>query len=163
MSKTTFPFDDLLRIVKNNARATEKMHREECWQAFKLTGHHARALFDYWFDHNYRRISIDHNANGPVVTPVRGASPPNAGKAQAAGQRAANRARVTRLANAVSQVVLMDLRTSTGKKIRDCTFGELKKEAGWLGAIAKLGKPTEIVGKKLAETDLFNIRMRNAA
>lgn len=171
-SKPTFPFDDLIRIYKNcGTAATEAEVREATWDEFALTGKHARTLFDYWFDNNYRRLSIQEVRTGGTVTIVdagkRGRAstvttftPP---KRKTPAERAAQKSKITRLANRVSQIALMDLRTSTGKRIRDCTFAEIKKEAGWLGAIAKLGKPNQIVGEVLTETDIRNIRLRNAA
>jgi len=44
---------------------------------------------------------------------------------------------------------LLDRVLSNGKPLRACTFGEVAKESGWLKALSKLGKPSEIVGEKL--------------
>jgi hypothetical protein len=38
------------------------------------------------------------------------------------------------------------------------TFAECAKARGWFATLAKMGKPTQIVGKVLSEADLHKVR-----
>lgn len=163
--KKKFPTDELIRIVKNDPEGSNKAHRETMWQ--ECGAMFAREFFDYWFDNNINRVLIVREPTGAITVKARtsrGEVKQLRTPRQPSPEVREQRARMAkRLADKVSRVVLMDLVMSTGKKIRDCTFAELRREGGWFLAISKLGRPNEIVGKKLTETDLFNVRMRNAA
>jgi hypothetical protein len=57
---------------------------------------------------------------------------------------------------------LMDHMLSNGKLLRYATFGDVRKEGGWLTAIGKLDFPDNaVVGKHLTESNLVALRGRN--
>jgi len=58
---------------------------------------------------------------------------------------------------------LMDHLLSTGKLLRYATFGEVRREGGWLSAIGKLDFPDNaVVGKHLTEANLKAMHKRAA-
>jgi hypothetical protein len=61
-------------------------------------------------------------------------------------------------AQAVSEMILLDLTLPNGKKLRDATFRECTEAGGWWIKIGKKGKPNQIVGKVLSEKDIQAIK-----
>lgn len=61
-------------------------------------------------------------------------------------------------AKIAERILLMEWVLPNGKRLADCTFGELAKLGGWLAKVAKKGKPNQIVGKVLTERQLRAIK-----
>jgi hypothetical protein len=53
--------------------------------------------------------------------------------------------------------ILLDLTLPGGKALRDATFAECRQAGGFFTRIAKLGKPDEIVGKKLTDAQVAKV------
>jgi hypothetical protein len=62
--------------------------------------------------------------------------------------------------DAVASVILLDLVLPDGGLLRDATGAQVAKYEGFLGAIGKRLKATQVVGRHLSEADLQNIRAR---
>ncbi len=141
--------DVLKGIIKANPRASEKELSNLTWE--KINDQQIKQIFDYWFANAYRsfRVEVDKNS----VTILRQYRDMRAERAEGKKRRSIIKQKLN--------MALMDHMLSNGKLLRDGTFGDCAKEGGWLLAVSKLGKPNEIVGKKLTETDLINIRSRN--
>ena len=76
--------------------------------------------------------------------------------AQAVADRAAaDEANKTRFISFMFMEMIMPV---CGKKLKDATFAECRKEGGLLSKIGKMGKPNEIVGQKLTEEKLRAIK-----
>lgn len=60
----------------------------------------------------------------------------------------------------IASVVLLDLMLPDGSLLRNATGAQVAKYEGFIGAIGKLLKPTQVVGRHLSEADLQNIRAR---
>lgn len=73
---------------------------------------------------------------------------------QRAQEQQKTQAKVASLVKEIQSVVLMDLILPSGKRLGDATFAECAKAGGWYIKIAKKGKPGQIVGKVLQESDL---------
>lgn len=67
---------------------------------------------------------------------------------------------VSRAVRRVNHIVLMNLVLPGGVMLRHATFADCAKAGGWFADVAKCGKPTEAVDKKLEEADLRNIWKR---
>lgn len=143
---------DLLRsVLRDNPRACEAEVREHCWQRCKAEPALIEALFQYWFGNSYRDVSVigglDHST--AIISIER---------TRRSGTRTAIKALKGRL-----KACLMDHLLSDGTPLRIGTFGQAARDGGWLSDIGKLGKPNEIIGKKLTEAELKNIRQRHYA
>jgi hypothetical protein len=70
----------------------------------------------------------------------------------------ANKAAADVRKDAVKASIIDRIVLSTGKTLRDSTFGELAKEGGWLVKLSKMGKPGEVVGQKLSDAEILKAR-----
>jgi hypothetical protein len=76
-----------------------------------------------------------------------------------AAEVAKNRAEAIKAtAKAIRDVVLMNLTLPNGKRLRDATFADCGRAGGWFKVLATKGKPSEVVGKKLTENDLWALK-----
>ena len=125
--------------------------RDVVWEIVRNEREYLPTIFDYWFTNNYRQFFVEELAADSVVVrdihrKVKQSNQPT-------------RAEINAAKNEL-RPILMDCRLSTGKELRLSTFGECASESGWLREVAKQGKPNGIVGKKLTEKDLWNLRKR---
>lgn len=149
------PRDVLKDAIRNAPRASEAEIRETVWQTIKNEKAYLPAIFDYWFTNNYRHFFVrELEEHSTVIEEL---------KQQRKVERKSNQPTRVEIedAKAVLRPLLMDLQLSTGKLLRDSTFGECKRESGWLRDVAKQGKPNAVVGKQLTEKDLCALRFRN--
>lgn len=58
------------------------------------------------------------------------------------------------VAKQIRAVVLLDLTLPSGKSLRESTFKECARAGGWFARVAKLGKPSQIVGEIISEDRL---------
>lgn len=72
-------------------------------------------------------------------------------------QKAQRAAEVALLVERAKNIVLLDLILPGGKKLRDATFADCAKAGSWYAKIAKRGRPNQIVGVVLSESDLQKI------
>ena len=107
------------------------------------------AIIEYWFANNYR--SLIQQKEKTEVTPEQKQEKIVADKATIEEAKAALKTQVTRLVMLDLQVAV---RRNKTKRLRDCTGAECSKAGGWLSAIAKAIKPTDIVGKTLTEAQV---------
>lgn len=112
-----------------------------------VTAAHFEELFKNWFKQYYPKVRSEHMEN--------------AGRARRAPRTAEERVRARAALAAMVRGRLMDLVLSNGKKLRESTFGDCRRESGWLASIAELGKTNEIVGNHLAEEDLVKLWKRS--
>lgn len=140
---------DLLRdTLRDNQRASEAEVRAICWEACKSNPELIAALFEYWFGNSYRDFTVI------------------AGSQQSTAVISIDRKRSTSNREIVAKVkdqlkaALMDYALSDGTLLRFATFAQCARDGNWLAAVAKAGKPTEVVGKKLTEADLQNLLRR---
>ncbi len=148
---------DLLRdtlIAMPGASAAEI--REACRLKCALDPALREALFDYWFDNSRRDFEVVRAPHCVAVLPA--ARP--ARVAPTMETRAAAREHVEAIKARVVERLLLDHALSDGTLLRHATFGACAREAGWLAAVAKQGKPQEIVGRKLTEDNLQNLMRR---
>lgn len=144
----TSPREVLKLVIKNNARASEKEWSDLAYEQLSK-GPHARTIFEYWFANNLRSFEVELAADTTVVRDRIGVI-----------REIKSRAKRMR---AKLQEALMDHMLSNGLLLREATFGDCAREAGWLGDVAKRGNAHEVVGKTLTEKDLHNIYQRNSA
>ena len=160
---------DLLKsIILNEPDVSEASAKQQMWEQVKDSQGIFRLLYDNWFNANWFRYEPEVKE---IITEVPG-KPPLIGKSVTVIRKRQGATRETTFKRKVvakklimekSGVILMNLPMPNGKLLRDCTFAESSKFGGWFVTIAKYGKPTEKIGKKLTETDLQNLYMRNAA
>lgn len=143
---------ELLRcVLRDNPRASEAEARQLCWQRCQNNAELMQALFAYWFANSFRDFKvIGGSANSSAVISI---------KQQ---RRVGTREAINKLKDRMV-ACLMDHLLSDGTPLRFGTFGQAARDGGWLADIAKLGKPNEIIGKKLTEAELQNIRQRHYA
>lgn len=149
---------DLLRIVRGeNPRASEAEVRDICRAKALADRALIGELFDYWFGNSYRDVAVIGGAQQSFA--VISVDRPRQSSETRAATRAATSAKIRARAGEM-MACLMDHALSDGTLLRFATFGQCAREGSWLSDIAKQGKPTEVVGKKLTETDLQNLRRR---
>lgn len=160
---------ELLRNAKrDNPRASEAEIRDVCWIAICNDPTFNRPLFDYWFGNSYRDFAVIGGSSNSIavisVTRQRTTdSPAEIESAEARQERsAATREAVSALKEQL-KACLMDHLLSDGTPLRSGTFGNAARDGGWLSDVGKLGKPNEIIGKKLTEANLQDIRQRHYA
>ena len=143
---------ELLRsVMRDNPRASEAEARQICWQRCQDDAELVLPLFDYWFGNSYRDFKvIGGSRHSSAVISIKQ-------ERQAGAREAINKLKDQMVA------CLMDHALSDGTLLRFGTFGQAGRDGGWLTDIAKLGKPNEIIGKKLTEAELQNIRQRHYA
>jgi len=143
---------ELLRCARrDNPRASEAEVRQICWQRCQGDAELVQSLFDYWFDNSFRNFTvIGGTGNSSAVISIK--------QQRQAGTREA----ITKLKDQMV-ACLMDHLLSDGTPLRVGTFGQAARDGGWLCDLAKLGKPNEIIGKKLTEAELQSIRQRHYA
>lgn len=143
---------ELLRdTMRDNPKGSEKEIRDACRE--RLTPAMQDALFDYWFGNSYRDYVVVHIAPESIAMMKR--EPTTRTHSGAPKPAEVERVKTQMLA------ALMDFRLSDGTALRFATFGQCAVEGGWLTAVSKRGSTNEVVGKKLTEVDLRNLRMRN--
>lgn len=155
---------ELLRSVKrDNPRASEAEVRDACWTAVCNDPTFNRPLFDYWFGNSFRDfVVIGGSSNSIAVVSVdRTRAVEIEGEARQV-KTAQTREAITALKDKL-KACLMDHALSDGTLLRFGTFGQAGRDGGWLSDIAKLGKPNEIIGKKLTEANLQDVRQRHYA
>jgi hypothetical protein len=157
---------ELLRSVKrDNPRASEAEVRDLCWTAICKDPTFNRPLFDYWFGNSYRDFAVIGGASNSIAV-ISVARERNTGSPASEPENVdvarARRAETREAVNAL-KACLMDHALSSGVLLRFATFGDAAREGGWLSDIAKLGKPNEIIGKKLTDANLQDIRQRHYA
>jgi len=64
---------------------------------------------------------------------------------------------ITAASEQVKKIVVLNWLMPNGKRLGDVTFGYCRKLEGFIGRIGKMGKPNEIVGKKLSNDQLMKI------
>lgn len=145
------PRDLLRQVMLDNPRASEK----EIFDAFceGLNNDHSYwgAITEYWFANNFRSCSVAQMGNNSVAFIEQ--------RAERRDYRRREVAEAHELKEKI-KTVLMDFVLSSGKQLRDATFGECRTEGGWLLEISKRGKANEIVGRKLTEADLKSLHKR---
>lgn len=146
------PLRELLRcVMRDHPRASEAEARQICWQRCQADAALVESLFDYWFGNSFRDFKvIGGTGNSSAVISI---------KQQ---RRTGTREAINKLKDRMV-ACLMDHQLSDGTALRFGTFGQAARDGGWLADIAKLGKPNEIIGKKLTEAELQNIRQRHYA
>lgn len=143
---------ELLRgVMRDHPRASEAEAHQACWQRCEGDAVLVRALFDYWFGNSFRDFKVVGGAgNSSAVISIK------------QERRAGTREAINKLKDRMV-ACLMDHQLSDGTALRFGTFGQAARDGGWLADIGKLGKHNEIIGKKLTEAELQNIRQRHYA
>lgn len=147
------PRDVLKDIIRSHPKASEAEIKELVWETVRNERDYLPTIFDYWFTNNYRQFFVDEIADHSIA--IRETHRTVAKR----GSNQPTRAEVE-TAKAALRPILMDHRLSNDKALRDATFAECAAESGWLREVAKQGRPTAIVGKKLTEKDLWALRAR---
>lgn len=147
------PRDVLRDTMRNKPGATEAEIRDTVWEIIKNEKRYLPVIFDYWFANNYRRFFVEEvEQYSTAIMEIKqnrkstGTNNPSRDEIDAVKQKV--------------RPVLMDLMLSNNKQLKTATFGECAQEGGWFREIAKQGRPMEIVGKKLTENDLWNLKKR---
>jgi hypothetical protein len=112
----------------------------------------------YWVTNNYYALKREMAPTAKVLPFVKLAQPTAMQKKQAS-QKLHETIKAKIVAHAPT--LMLDYLLPNGKRLRDCTFQEVKtigqglnKEGAWMLNIAAMGKPTAIVGEVLTEKDL---------
>lgn len=143
------PATNTLRdLLRKNPRASEKEISALMWTAMQSNTAIRCAIFDYWFERHFKRFSI-HTTKHTVAVIEKHREIRERGK------------KIIKAVKEKLTVALMDHVLSNGTLLRFATFGDCRAEGGWLSAVGKLGRANEVIGKKLTEIDLINIRTRN--
>ena len=160
--------DLLKKIIVDDPSVSEASAKQQMWEQIKDSQGLFRLLYDNWFNANWFRYEPEVKE---IITEIPG-KPPVIGQSVTVMRKRRGSQRETKFKRKVvakkiimekAQIILMNLPMPNGKLLRDCTFADCSKFTGWFKILAKQGKPTEKVGKKLSEIDLQNLWMRNAA
>jgi hypothetical protein len=149
---------EMLRTIKrDNPGASDKEIETLCRDKVRADTELQDAVFDYWFANSVRDYDAVQCRPHEVAvfrnTPAVRVPSPDA---------RARRAALVSHAKATIVTNLMRFTLSDGTELRHATFGQCQREGSWLASIGKLGKANEIVGKKLTEVDLQNLKKRFA-
>lgn len=149
------PRDIVVRLIEANPSATEDELFPKFERALQAAGADCQMVVNryYWAGvfPSLKRAALMRS----VAQPERNAARQ---RVQSNVQRAAERRQETQIVKAKIVSALMDLTLPPrGKRLADATFGECAAAGGWYAQVAKCGKPNEIVGQVLSETDLREI------
>ena len=158
---------ELMRSVRrDNPRASEAEVRDACWITICNDPTFNRPLFDYWFGNSFRDFAVIGGASNSIavisVARERTVEPLSAAETESIDLGRARRAETREAVNAL-KACLMDHALSNGTLLRFASFGDAAREGGWLCDVGKQGKPNEIIGKKLTDANLQDIRQRHYA
>jgi len=142
-------FDHLRNTLRSNPAASEKEIANLIWDSSQRSPTMRHAIFAYWFKNNFKRFAVDVQEHATAIYEKHR-------KMRAQGKRAIKAIR------GKLELALMDHLLPNGKLLRNASFGYLATLSGFFRDVSKLGKPNEIVGKKLTETDLRNLSQRNS-
>lgn len=145
-------YESMRRAVANHGHDSRKAAFEAFLADMLGDPKHLIALAQYHFDREYPKWDHQHVGVGRSVI-----VPPEVRAAERATQQRNIKEEAIRIAKRVNHVVLMNLVLPSGNALRHSTFADCAKAGGWLAEVAKLGKPTEAVDKKLTEGDLRNV------
>ena len=143
------PRDLLKKLIEENPRVA----KADLFKTFRdqIRGDDGEEFLDsiieYWFSNNYHSLIERHPRN-------------------AAANKAEKRAKIAEITEKIKARVrqealfLLDTVLPNGKALRDSTFGECAKIGGALSKIASKGKPGQIVGTVLSDTQLRKLQGR---
>lgn len=151
---------DLFETMRLALRRNVGASRKEALQDFTAELRTKSDAFDVlaraYFETNYARFDVEQTGKGSsVVVPK-----PVKTFVEREKERAEAKQQISALASQIRTQILLDTILPNGKRLRHSTFADCAKAGGWFAAIAKLGKPSEAVDKKLSEADLQNLWSR---
>lgn len=115
----------------------------------------ARTIIRWWFDNNIRALRDAKKAAMPFRNPGSVKVSATLPREQAAQQM------VEVMKTNIAKIKLREMLLPNDKKLKDCTFGEIRKLApvvgDWLARVGAKGKKDEIVGRVLSEVDLHEL------
>ncbi len=140
----------LLSVIRDNPNKTKSEHLDMFLTLVRRKGNETlvTACIDFFSSLNYN--TVYSSAFPPSTAELRSRSDQRTEKLAEKKQELA-----TRLTGK-----LMDLVLSTGKTLRDSTGAECEAEGGFLARVGKAVGPKGIVGKKMNEADLVELRNR---
>jgi hypothetical protein len=147
------PRDVLRDVIRSRPRASEAEIREATWEIIRNEREYLPAIFDYWFTNNYRQFFVDEVAEHSTAIQEVISKRPRASNQPSRDEVEQEKEKL--------RPILMDQVLSTGKPLRSATFGECAAESGWLREVAKQGPPNALVGRRLTERQLWNLRTRS--
>lgn len=136
---------DLLgEVLRDYPNATEPKLRAVFTSLARDSDQIATQIIGAWFDRYRSRHRYDSEAEQQ-----------RRDRREEQQQRAQARAIEAReLANTVKEIILLDMVTPSGKKLRDLTGRECGGLGGWFAKLADKVKPTQKVGSVFTETAL---------
>jgi hypothetical protein len=144
------PRNVLLRILQENPHASEKEIFDLAKTEIFAEPEYLETIYKYWFPRNYRAAMEVLDQSGTATK-----------RKQRAQQRAQTGEQINENFENYVEQILMDQVLSCGKRLRDATFGDCKKEGSWYLDLAKVGKANQIVGKQLTEKQVTEVRKRH--
>lgn len=136
-------------LLRRNPSGTAKDIENKMWALIRDDDDVFQHLFHNWFVANFARLEVRQTANSVAVV---GRSYPERTATKAAKKEIVKSVVVSGFA------LMLDYVLDNAHKL---TFHDLAKAGGRCSALAKLGKPNEIVGKKLTEQQIRNVWGRN--
>lgn len=141
-------YESMRRTVANHGHDSRKAAFDAFLADMQSDPKYLVALAQYHFDKEYPKW--DHQQIGVGRSVI---VPPEI----RAARKAEDDEAVSRAVRRVNQIALMNLVLPGGVTLRHATFADCAKAGGWFADVAKCGKATEAVDKKLTEADLRNI------
>jgi hypothetical protein len=132
--------DLLAEIVTSSPQASDKVLLEKFVEHLREDDDYFLAAAEYAFDNALRALRREQTQ--PTVIQ----------KAKRAAQKAADAVAHAKLVSRIkSKVVLLNLQTPNGKKLRDCSGAECRHLGGWYARIASEVAANKLVGDVLSE------------
>ncbi|MET4240248.1 hypothetical protein [Bradyrhizobium sp. RT10b] len=161
------PFEVLSLIVKNNFGATAKTIRDAAREEFSVApGTYAELFFADWYDRNISRVPVRQgklgvetaSKPGPRVVslPARKARKPLTQAEREEREREDERFEREFFARGILNYMLPN-----GKRVKDCTAGELRAFGGWFVDLAKGLRDNQLIGNNLSNDDAERLYHRH--
>lgn len=159
-------FQTFERAIKNDPDGSRKDQFKAFLNEVTESPKLIEALAEDYFERMYAQWKLKHDPKlghrlvGTPATQRRFEA--SAAKRQERAEQVASAARATvgRIVERVRKIMLMDMVTPLGKKLRDCTGAELAKCGGFFTELSRHLKPTQVADKHLNEADCQSVLSR---
>jgi hypothetical protein len=161
--KASSPRELLVRVIEeHNVRASDEVILSAFKRALAEQPDCEEIIIEWWFDNNVKSLraremkAMPKRTTGEKVVQL---APSR--KSEASQVKEATGRMVEVIKANIAKIALRDMLLPNGKKLKDCTFGELRKLSpvlnDFLARVAAKGKKDEIVGRVLSEVELHEL------
>lgn len=156
------PRELLVRVMdKCHEKAHDDTIKAKFIEALEDNPKCQQIIIEWWLDNQLRVLRQERMRAMPARSKASVATAPLTPVERERHKTEVTRQMVDKIKANIAKIALRDMVLPNGKKLKDCTFGELRQLnpvlGDFLARVAAKGKKDEIVGRVLSEVDLQNL------